>query len=153
MSAQIEYFLSMLFTFPGFIATSGMLFLLGSPALGLYFSLHVFKYSWTENGIIAIPHVLQIWLETARAFDHNTLVLVTTVAAAYLVIKYPNAYNLAKRFEYLPSQPYSPLSQSELLEAEQVERVCDRVWEMVKAAIFLNGAIFWHYGLDVFGIR
>jgi hypothetical protein len=105
------------------------------------------------NGIIAIPHVFRIWVATAKTLEHNTVVLITTAGAGYLIIRYPNAYNLVKRLNYLQSKTRSELSQSELLEAEQIGGGLDRVWEMIKAAIFFNGVIFLYYGLDMVGIR
>jgi hypothetical protein len=78
-------------------------------------------------------------------------VWVTTVAAAWLIYKYPSLEQRLIRIKYLQSKGISQPSE-ELVEAEQIEHWYDEFWMRCKIALLLNGLIFLHHSLTMIGI-
>jgi hypothetical protein len=105
------------------------------------------------NGLIAIPHLLQLWVTTAKEIDHATFVLLASAAGLLIAYKFPNLSQNLWRIQHLNSKGRSQLSEQELAEADNFAEKFDRFWEMAKTAIFLNGLIFWGYGLSILGLR
>jgi hypothetical protein len=162
----------------------GAILLFGPPILGLYCSLHAFKYRWIEipakavadravrfqerivdllsraftflimlNGALAIPHLFQIWMTTASELDHASAVLLATAIGVFIAYKYPDINQNLLRLRRLQSKPRSQFSEEELSEVDQIENSLDKLWGTIKTAIFLNGLVFWNYGLQALGIR
>ena len=183
MSLQEDALTSLLLTPLGVAVAFGAILLFGPPILGLYCSLHTFKYRWIEipakaaadrairfqekildlvstaftflimiNGALAIPHLFQVWITTAHELDHATLVLLVTAIGIFITYKYPDITQHQLRLRHLQSKRRSEFSEEELLEAERIENSLDKLWGTIKTAVFLNGLVFWNYGLQLLGI-
>ena len=105
------------------------------------------------NGLIAVPHLLQLWVTTAKEINHATFVLLASAAGLLIAYKFPNLSQNLWRMQHLNSKGRSQLSEQELAEADNFVEKFDRFWEMAKTAIFLNGLIFSGYGLSILGLR
>ncbi len=107
----------------------------------------------TLNGLIAIPHLVQVWTATAKEIDHATTVLLVSGAGLLIAYKFPTLNQRLWRIHYLNSKGRSQLSKKELAEADSFADRFDTCWDMAKTAIFLNGLVFWDYGLSILGIK